>query len=310
MPRSTLHTPLTIRPVSGWVLGGFVVLHTVLLLAVHAPVFSRVVGTPIVVATGGWISESLTATLLMAFVVVGVWLRGVGGLRWLDLGVPTGWNGGWKVLNAVVLTYLLWGLAQLIVVGLGVVGLTSVRVDPTWGPALGPTVGEMSTLTVVVNAALEEVMYRGFLFIHLWAFLTRRCPDSRTYTLMGALIVSQGLFGLNHIPAGLLTGIDGWMLAAYVLQSPLVGILFAILFLQTDNLFLVIGLHALINEPRLPFVVGVDASFLILVLVLGLMLLRPLFGRHLDQVLGSGTAPSKAQESDPDCTLTGSSRLS
>lgn len=267
-----------IRPASGWVLGGFVCAHTLLLIAVHTPGFARW-GAPLWAMTGGWVSPELAATLLMAIVLVGGLLWGVAQLRVRDLGLPTGWAGGWKLLNAVLIAYLLWGLAQLLVAAGGLLGLTEIAANPAWIQPLRPSLVGVSALTVLAGAALEEVMYRGFLFVHLLLALRRWGVVGERWQMGGALAGSQLFFGLNHVPVGLDAGFAGGILALYVLQVTLVGVLFAVLFLQTNNLFLVVAVHALINAPVLPFVGGIDASFLVLLLALGLMLGRPLLGQ-------------------------------
>jgi len=275
-----------IRPASGWVLGGFVCAHTLLLLLVHAPGFARGIVHPLQERVGEWLSHELVATLLMAIVLVGGLLWGIGRLGARDLGLPTGWVGGWKLLNAVLMVYLLWGLAQLLVAAGGLLGLTEIAVNPTWVHPLRPSLVGGSALTVLAGATLEEVLYRGFFFVQLLLALRRWGVAVPRWRMGGAIAGSQLFFGLNHIPAGLGEGFAGAVLALYVLQVTLVGILFAVLFMQTKNLFLVIGVHALINAPVLPFVAGVDASFLILLLTLGMMLAHPQLARVLSRVVG------------------------
>jgi membrane protease YdiL (CAAX protease family) len=283
-----------IRPASGWVLGGFVCVHTVLLSAVHAPEFARWVATPVRALTGGWVTHELIATLLMAVVLVGGLLWGVGRLRASDLALSTGWASGWKLLNAVLVAYLLWGLAQLLVAVGGLLGLTEIAANPAWIQPLRPSLVGASALTVLAAAALEELMYRGFFFVHLLLALRRWGIVGERWQMGGALAGSQLFFGLNHLPVGLDAGFTGGVLGLYVLQVTFVGVLFAVLFMQTTNLFLVIGVHALINAPVLPFVGGIDASFVVLLLALALMLGHSLLGRS--RIPGIGR-PSPAHTS-------------
>lgn len=289
-----------IRPASGWMLGGFVVGHTALLLIVHTLAFSRVLGGPIEAATGGWVSHGLTATLLMVVVLVGGLLSGVGGLRARDLGVPTGWRGGWKALNAVLIAYLLWALAQLLVAGGGILGLTDIATNPTWMQPLRPSLVGASALTVIAGAALEEVLYRGFFFVHVLLALRRWGVGTVRWQMGGALAGSQLFFGVNHIPVGLDAGFEGGVLGLYVLQVTLVGVLFAVLFMQTNNLFVPIAVHALINAPVLPFVTAMDASLLVLILALALMLARPVLTCGLAHVFGARVAGGPSFRSSAD----------
>jgi membrane protease YdiL (CAAX protease family) len=236
----------------------------------------------------------------MGLLILGGWFGVVGGLGREDLGIPTGWQSGVMALNAVVLTYLLWGIAQLLVVGGGLAGLTEVSMNPSWVRPLNPELVGASAATVLAGAVIEEVMYRGFLFVHLTLALRRWGVMGVRAQVGGALVGSQGLFGLNHIPAGLGAGMEGTELGLYVLQVTLVGIAFTVLFLQTQNLLFVVCAHALINNPQLPFVAAVDSSFVVLMVVLGLMLGRSVLARVFSGVLGP-RRPSlrRSQPNDP-----------
>ena len=266
-----------IRPAPGWMLAAFIAVHTGVLLGTRTAAFEWGVAGPLLEATDGWARPTLAAILVMA-AAVGVLFGVVGRMRAADLGLTGGWRGGCKGLNAVLLTYLLWGVAQLLVVGAGLVGLTEVSLNPAWMRPLNPALLGASATTVLAGAVLEEVMYRGFLFVHL-LLLLRRWGLGRTGALWGALAGSQLVFGLNHVPVGLAAGFAGSTLVLYVLQVSLVGVMFCVLFVQTNNLYFVMGAHALLNHPELPFVAGVHSSFVVLLVVLGLMLARPVLGR-------------------------------
>ena len=290
-----------IRPASGWVLGGFVGMHTGLLLSVHTPAFSRLVARPIAAATAGWVSHSVAATLLMAVVLIGGLLWGAGGLRTGDFGWPTGGRGGWKALNAVLIAYLLWGLAQLLVAGSAIFGLTDIATNPAWMQPLRPSLVGASALAVIAGATLEEVLYRGFFFVHLLLALRRWGVATVRGQMYAALAGSQLFFGMNHIPVGLAAGFEGGVLGLYILQVTLVGVLFAVLFMQTNNLFVPIAVHALINAPVLPFVAPVDASLLVLVLALVLVLVRPV----LTPILVHGLGTDSSRGSPSSCSSAG-----
>lgn len=278
-----------IRPVPGWVLGSFVGAHTGLLLTVHSPFFVPYVAEPLQNATNGWVTASLAANALMGVILLGGLLWAVPELRRRDLGIPTGWIGGWKLLNAVLVVYLVWGLAQLLVVGVGLLGLTTIVSNPSWFPPVHLSRIGPSVLSVIGGAALEEVIYRGLLFVHVLLALQRWGLRTQGLQLAGALVGSQLLFGLNHVPVGLNANYGGSRLVLYVLEVSLVGIFFAVLYMRTNNLFLVMGLHALINAPGLPFVGRIDASLFVLLLALALVLAQPLLARWFSRVLGTGS---------------------
>jgi membrane protease YdiL (CAAX protease family) len=66
-----------------------------------------------------------------------------------------------------------------------------------------------------------------------------------------SVAISQGLFGLIHLPI-LLSG--GASVMAAFARLPAIfaaGIAFAVLYARSDNLLLCVGIHALANKPTL-----------------------------------------------------------
>jgi membrane protease YdiL (CAAX protease family) len=98
-----------------------------------------------------------------------------------------------------------------------------------------------------------------------------------------ALLISQGLFALSHIPNRIYLGMKPNEIAVDLLMLLGWGTLYTIVYLRTDNLFIVVGIHALGNTPTTlfrtaPILSGDGASILIYTLVMlylfGLPLLR------------------------------------
>ena len=102
---------------------------------------------------------------------------------------------------------------------------------------------------------------------------------------MGALFGSQVYFALAHVPAALRAYSEPWTgTTLYLIQVLLVGILFAAVYLRTGNLFVVMGLHALINFPGELFVARIDPSFVALVVCCGILIAWPYLSRSLGNV--------------------------
>jgi len=103
------------------------------------------------------------------------------------------------------------------------------------------------------------------------------------YALAKALLASQGLFGLVHIPFQLETWGSTWSeLPLWLLATGVMGVIFALFYIKTQNLFIAVGFHALFNAPTQLFAPPVADSRVLLALVtfLGLtLILLPQLGR-------------------------------
>lgn len=98
------------------------------------------------------------------------------------------------------------------------------------------------------NALFEEVVYRGF-FLPQAYLLAARLPESRPETRLAlALALSQGVFAAIHIPVNVAHDVS----AIFLLVQFAIGLVLAGVYLASNNLFLTIGIHALLNEPPSP----------------------------------------------------------
>jgi membrane protease YdiL (CAAX protease family) len=133
---------------------------------------------------------------------------------------------------------------------------------------------------ILGNALFEEIAYRGFLFPQLYLRLTslRERPWKR-FAL--ALLISQAAFALSHIPNRIYLGMSAGDIAVDLLMLVGWGVLYTLLYLRTDNLFLVVGVHALGNTPTTlfataPVLTGAGASMLIYLLAVMATFLYPM----------------------------------
>ena len=101
------------------------------------------------------------------------------------------------------------------------------------------------------NALFEEIAYRGFLFPQLYLRLAG-CGSARK-RLGLALLISQGLFALSHIPNRIYLGMTPSEIALDLLMLLGWGTIYTLIYLRTDNLFIVVGIHALGNTPTTLF---------------------------------------------------------
>ena len=95
-------------------------------------------------------------------------------------------------------------------------------------------------------------MYRAFLLPQLAKKFTRLSGSGSPRTaFLFALLTSQTVFTLVHVPGRLAGGVEVGDLPVFLAAPFVLGVLFALVYARTGNLFVTIGLHALINDPIL-----------------------------------------------------------
>ncbi len=225
----------------------FLVAHTVLIAVINLLLFANGAFRPLTTLTGGLITGTLVTGLVLLVVLVwGVCLR-FGRLRPYDIGwLPQQFGA------AVFFTLILWGSAQLVHLGAGLLTHGGVLPAPAitmrvHGGLLGMLVAQLFG-----NALFEELAYRGFLFPQLYLRI-HGSGDRPWLRFILTLLISQGLFALVHIPNRLYLGLSSTEIAADLALLTVWGVLFTLLYLHTDNLFLVVGIHALGNAPTTLF---------------------------------------------------------
>ena len=252
-----------------------IAVHFTLTTIVNLVFFAGNTFRPLASATGGLFTGSLLANLVFIGVLVILIILRFGGLRPYDVGfIPR------HIPYSVLVTVGVWGAAQIIHLVAGLLMYGSVTLSYEW---VNPPFMIGLVLTQIFgNALFEEIAYRGFMFPQLYLRMTglRARPWAR---LALALLISQGLFALSHIPNRIYLGMTPSEIALDLLMLLGWGTLYTLIYLRTDNLFIVVGIHALGNTPTtlfrtIPLLSGDGASILIYTLVIlflfGLPLLR------------------------------------
>ena len=237
------HTPIWLptRTVSWGFIGLYLVAHAAWAIAVNYGFRARLPGL-----------DTLTANLsALALLVLGL-LFVVGRLRPGDVGLRARDVGAGLAFTAVY-----FGVLQLAL--LAFASLSGVEVVNLWARVGALTTAYLLLAQLIGNALYEEIAFRGFLLPQL-VLKFRRLGIAAGIVL--AVLVSQGLFALAHVPNRLwVTGLNPSQLPGALLPLFLLGLYFAMLYLLTGNLFAVIGVHALTNEPLLALV-GADGRTL------------------------------------------------
>jgi membrane protease YdiL (CAAX protease family) len=243
---------------------------------------------PAVAATGGLVSATLLCNAAALIVIVGGILLGMGRLKLKDAGLCAA-----KLPQAVIVTLALWAVVQLGELVIGLIQTGAVGFHEGWatrGPAavIGTLIGQLFG-----NALFEEIAYRGFLLRQLYLKLRERWPVSPVRPFILALLLSQGFFALTHIPIRLHQGAAVDALPANLLATVAVGVFFCWAYLQTGNLLIAVGVHALINSPTPLLDSPLSPQLAVFVAVVLMLLLWPLLVRrntHLDSSIGQQTA--------------------
>jgi hypothetical protein len=269
-----MHTP--IRAAHRGTLLVFVVIHAVLVTVVNLLLFANGTFHPLLAWTGGMVSGTLVVNAVLLVILMGGICLGFGRLRPYDVGwIPAHLRPG------VLATLALWTAAQVIHLLAGWLAHGQVALAPPLGAGGGIVLLGLLVGQVFGNALFEELAYRGFLFPQLYL---RIHGDGRQPWLrfVLTLLISQTIFALVHIPNRLYLGMTISEIIPDLALLTVWGVLFTLIYLRTDNLFLVVGIHALGNAPTTlfataPVLQGSGASLLIYALaavgVFGLPLL-------------------------------------
>lgn len=224
----------------------------------------------------GWINPNLVMFVPMTLLVVGGLALPWGGQRPRHLGLCAG-----ALRPALVLLIALWTTIQLLAVLANAVAGSPLAWHPAWTePGAGFVLGFL--LAMILGTALfEETVFRGFVLPQVALRLPANASRRARTTV--AIAISALIFSCWHLPTLLINqdlGAAGT--AMQLLSLAGAGVLLALLYLRTGNLFVTIAVHALVNSPTLLFASPVSGSVLAGVLGLAVIVFGPrLQGRPL-----------------------------
>ena len=231
----------SVRPMPLWLIVLSIVVYMVLpYLAIFVATPSELL--PSLRAATGDVIASNFLDYFPLFIIMGLLLVVVGRLRCNDLGLIRQ-----RFLSGVAWMICTWVVVQLLVV---LIQQGTVSIDPSWDGLVVKKISLLVTGQLLGNALYEEVFWRAFLISQLVLLMTRVMKLSMGTALAWAIIISSVLFALSHIPNDLLHGRE--ILGGQISRC-IAGIIFGSLFLLSNNLFLVIGIHGLVNQPLFLF---------------------------------------------------------
>ncbi len=222
--------------------------------------------------TGGLINPTLSNNLMWLLLVVMGLFFGIGKLRPGDVGLLRE-----KVLPAVFVTLGMWILMQLILIAACLFSEGSLAWHKSWEEKGGLVVMGILLGQLLGNALYEEIAFRGFLLPQVYFKCGGMRDSLSTRHLGAALLISQLIFSLIHIPNRLMKGVMGAPLLIDLLMLIVMGILFALLYLRTKNLLVAVGVHAILNYPTPLVAANVNEQLVVAGLMLLLLISWPIW---------------------------------
>jgi len=210
-------------------------------LELHGP---RLALQRLQIASGGWIEPLLVRSLVVLATFLVVVLL-VGRQSFASL--------GWRarhVLPGLLVYAGAWAVLQL---GLMLAVLRrdgALELHPMWTSYGLPAVLGGVLAQLCGHALVEDTAFRGFFLPELRARLARPASLVALVVTALALVGSSLLFGLAHLPTLVLVhGVDLAELVQRQAHFLSAGLALGLAYLATRNLFAVVGLHVLLNDP-------------------------------------------------------------
>jgi len=176
-----------------------------------------------------------------------------------------------KIIQGLKWTLAIWIFIQVFAIIYSIVTQGDFEILSVTNDKVGKLLGQYFG-----NAAFEELMYRG-LFLTQFYLIFKQKKSNRTAIVL-SIIVSQFIFSIIHIPNKLLIKQSDNLLLELTTIF-IVGVIFALIYIKTKNLILLVGVHSLINVP---FILN-EINFPISLIVLFLIILIIVFWNKLKQ---------------------------
>lgn len=190
---------------------------------------------PLAKSTDYWIQPTLVGNLIsLLFFSLLIFVIG-------KLNTASVWLTKEKIKVAIVPVFMIWLIAQLITLAITYFNVGNVSFAENINLLAGSLISQLFG-----NAAFEELIYRGIIFLQLYLLLKNKITNIKA--LIISIIISQLIFSLIHIPNRLLLNQVN-NLAIDLLGLFIAGVVLTLIFLRTQNLIFVIGAHALVNQP-------------------------------------------------------------
>lgn len=169
-----------------------------------------------------------------------------------------------QIPRGVLIGVSLWALCQLgiAIVAIGRHGSLSLYVGWAQPAAMFAPLLER----FLTDVFAEELFWRGLFFVWILRVLERRSWHDPLSRLGAALLGSQILFGISRLPGQVLEGGSAVPPGVTLVVFTMTGIFYALLYLRTGNLWLVMTVHAFAMWPLPIFAFDLDPSKLMVLI--------------------------------------------
>lgn len=252
----------------------FLVLVVISSLFFNLVVFQYRLFVPITKITFGIINSTLLANIINMLVIVGILMIYYGKLRLRDIGINVD-----KIYKGVIATFSFWVIIQIVGLITNLYTYGKIVIHHSWAQygitsILGALIAQL-----LGNALYEEMAFRGFLLNQFIKKLEHKFVNKKGLTIFLGVLISQLIFALIHIPNRIYLGVSFSDIAMNIPILLGIGSFFALLYHRTNNLFIVIGLHSLVNTPTHLFEVQDYTSSFYYILAILLIFIWPLIER-------------------------------
>ncbi|PIE99528.1 MAG: hypothetical protein CR961_00385 [Polaribacter sp.] len=168
-----------------------------------------------------------------------------------------------KIKKGLLMIFVLWGIGNLLGAFLSFFQTGNLVFVDKITYHIGNFMGQLFG-----NALAEEVLFRGILLTQFYLILRTKFKNKKS--VLWALITSQLIFSLNHIPNRIILEQTEYLIFDLI-KLFVVGVIISLMFMKTQNLVYVVSVHSLLNSPLCLF--KADQSFIILaILVLSIII--------------------------------------
>jgi len=179
---------------------------------------------------------TLIALAIVCFIIFG-WAR----LKPRDVGCLTT-----ALKPALMFLFGFWIVAQGCIALILLFRTETLEWNIAWGQGWPAVIG-LFIAYLFGTAIYEEIAFRGFMLPQLYLKFGGSTANQTRKHLVYAILASQIVFSLVHLPVLIYDKLSFGIIVARLGACLFLGIIMALIYIRTSNLFLVVGIHALID---------------------------------------------------------------
>ncbi|WP_371806764.1 lysostaphin resistance A-like protein [Candidatus Lokiarchaeum ossiferum] len=194
--------------------------------------------------TDGLINQTFIVYLVLILIILVIFVVIVARNSWKSIGIQKG-----KLLKGFLFYFLFWCGLNLIFL----IACLIFNVQPIWYPMWlydGQTILSAFGLLIAQifgNVFFEEIFFRGYILSQLTKKISSKNDKKPIKSLVLGALSTSIIFALIHIPNRI---IQGFSFIDIIINIPfliLIGLLFCIVYIVSNNLFISMGVHIIWN---------------------------------------------------------------